>query len=863
MDSMEKKLRQLLAEAREALCQYGSIATPLNRAMLEDMIRQAETVLSGEPLVHTSGSRAYLSMTHEDWCRFVIAHPVMLAFDKQPGQPETYGLEAALAWFIKSCTAPEAPADPRAVPSMAYEQDPDDLLLFTREEMDHIRQRCLTSPHLRAAYDKISQIADRIPDERLDAIWNATKYDPAHLPEGEELFSDTSKGFTFSAPQTAMRLLIRFVFPDGRGWKVQKLRIGSADTQDQPGEPLLTAPEGCTELCSACCFEVSGGSLYTLHFTLNQREKLERDIRVELAFEDAAGAPAGLEVFAYNRKAWYPSGGFNLEMQCSALCYALTGDARYARRAIRQMLLFMDDFTQGVLHWLVHGSRPEGRDSYGAVQAGRNLAALAMTYVFIRRHMSAEETDTFNALCCFLMHDVLDLRDRTCLTDERAQRGTSNWQTDMCIGAAMLAAAVPAIPHRRLWILNAEKVLSAQMRINLNDDGSWPESLRYHHAALEHFCTFARFWQHETGENWFTAHRMDRMFAFTAGVQLPPCSFFGGRISTPPFGDHRLGNGSEYHLLGMWAEQVAADDPQLAAQMLDTWQRAGCPTPEPRGEGVVAELFLVPAGNDASPAACDPAYRAQSRHFPNAGLTLLRRDVGNTCLAVMCSPRSIGHGHLDQGSFLYYWQGIPLVMDTGIESYFDASTQWHLSSLSHACMLFSSQSGVQQENTAVNLSVGGYTRRHGWCDTPRSSRLLELSLGDGPQQIRLAIDHPDGCGEHIRQLTLEEDGAVLVEDRVSDFSGDVLFCLPMLAENVIIRREGPRTLVCGTGFEDADLLIEILSPIRDVWTESGRTTPVHAGSTPHLIPFLRIRADAKDGFTVRMTGMRRQHDCMI
>lgn len=854
---MKEKLDQLLTEAKHALARYGELATAANRAMLEDAIDQAETVLRGEPLVHTSGSRAYLAMTPEDWCSFAVAHPVMLALEKGHDRNETYGLEAALDWFVKSCTAPEELAVPREVPLMRFEHDPDDLLLFTQDEFDHIRRNYKTDKFLKASYEKIERISDRFSDEQLEVIWNATWRDGARLPEGVELFSDTSTGFNFSAPQGAAAMRIRFIFPDGRGWKVRRLRIGSADAGDQHGETELTAAPGSCTLDSNMHFEMQGGSLYTLHFLVNQQEKLENPILVVLTFEDHTGASVGDRTFSYNHKAWYPSGGFNLDMQCSALRYALTGEEAYARKAIRQMLLFMDDFSQGVLHWLVYGSRPEGRDSYGAVQAGRNLAALAMTYVLIRKHMTAEETAQFNHLCAFLMQDVLDLRDRTCLTAERAQRGTSNWQTDMCIGAAMLAAAVPGLHHRRLWILNAEKVLSAQMKINLNADGSWPESLRYHHAALEHFCTFARFWEHETGENWFKAHRMDRMFAYTSSVQLPPSTYFNGRISTPPFGDHRLGNGAEYQLLGAWADSVAQDDPQLGAQLLDTWQRAGCPVLEPWGECVVAELLLTPSGGRAASTPVDPAYRTQSQHFPNAGITLLRGGEG-TCLAVMCSPRPIGHGHLDQGSFIYYWQGAPLVMDTGIESYFDASTQWHLSSLSHACMLFSAQAGDHKENTSINLSAGNYTRRHGWCDAPRTSELLDLSLSGSRQHIRMRIADPDGRGEHIRQLVLEEDGSVLIEDRVNTYSGDVLFCLPMLTKETVITQKGDGVVVHGFGYEGIDLLVEVLSPIKEIWTESGRTTPVHPGETPQTMPFLRIRANAAEGFTVRLRGVMSQ-----
>ena len=850
---MKVQLEQLMIQAKEAIAAYGSKATAANLAMLQDAIAQAEAVLRGEVPVHTSGSRAYLQMAQEDWYQFVIAHQVMFAFNGRHGTHETFGLKDALAWFVKSCTEPEAPDLPREVPAMTFEQDPDDLLLFSHEEFERIRQALPTDKHLQAAYAQIEKLSDRISDEQLETIWHATWQNGARLPEDADLFSDTSAGFNFSAPQGAESMRLQFAFPDGRGWQVRKLRLGGADTGDQYGEPELAAAAGVCTLSSDTVFTVHEGSLYTLHFLLNQREKLEIPVRIELAFEDHSGSIVGAKAFTYNHKAWFPSGGFNLDMQCCALRYGLTGDAHYARKAIRQMLLFMDDFTQGVLHWMVYGSRPEGRDSYGAVQAGRNLAALAVTYALIRQHMTADETTHFTQVCNFLMQDVLDLRDRTCLTDERAQRDTGNWQTDMCIGAAMLAAAVPGIPHRRLWILNAEKVLSAQMHINLNADGSWPESLRYHHAALEHFCTFARFWEHETGENWFRLHRMDRMFAYTAGVQLPPCPYFEGRVSTPPFGDHRLGNGAEYHLLGTWAARVAQDDPQLGAQMLDTWHRAGNPVQRLWGESVIAELLLV-VGSALSPDACVPAYRTHSRHFPDAGLTLLRRDEGNTCLAVMCSPRPIGHGHLDQGSFIYYWQGIPLVMDTGIESYFDATTQWHISSLSHACMLFASPQVTHAETTSVNLSVGSYTRRRGWCDTPRTAGLLDLAMGESRQHIRMRIADPDGRGEHIRQLTLEEDSSVLIEDQVIGYTGDILFCLPMLAERAIMTQEDRRTTVRGIGYDGADLLVEVLSPIQEIWTDVGRTTAVHPGDMPQTIPFLRIRAKAADGFTVRLYG---------
>lgn len=850
---MSESLEKLVCQARDTLEQYSEAATPANRAMLEDMIAQAETVLQGEPLVHLSGSRAFLSMSQKDWAQYMISHPVMYGFDQQPGQMETYGLEKALAWFVQSCTSPMDVAEARPIPAMVFEQDPEDLLLFSQQELNEIRSRLSTDKALQGIFARIKELADRTSAEEIQRIAQATWRDNAQLPACDDLFSDTAKGLNFAVPKDAAALRIRFDFPDGRGWRIRKLRVSGADSGDQQGEMELKTAPGMDAVSSAVTFSVQGSNMYTLHFMVDQREKLAEDIRVLLCFDDLHGAEIGRQALTYNRKAWYPAFSFNLDMQCNAICYAMTGEVSYARKAITLMLLFLDDFAQGVLHWLVFNSRPEGRDNYGAVQAGRNLAATAMTYAMVRQHMTAAETRHLTKLCAFLMHDVLDLRDRTCLTDERAQRGTGNWQTDMCIGAAMLAASVPGIPHRKIWIMNAEKILAAQMNVNLNADGSWPESLRYHHAALEHFCTFARFWEHETGENWFTAHRLDRMFAFSTGAQLPPCNYFDKRISTPPFGDHKLGNGGEYHLLSNWAARVSEDDPQLGAQMLDTWHRAGCPAKAPSGESIVAELLLTSTAS--APQSCDTSYRTCSRHFPDAGLTLLRN--ASACLAVMCSPRKIGHGHLDQGSFIYYWQGNPLVMDSGIEGYFDATTQWHICSLSHACMLFASDKVPEADSTAINLSAGNYSRRRGWCDTPISSELLDLSLNGEHQQIRMRIADPDGRGTHIRQITLEADGAVLIEDRVEDYSGEVLFSLPMLVKEAVLTRQDGQVSVHGVGYDGADLQVEIGSTIQDIWTEEGRITPMHPGTEPQSMPFLRIKANAAAGFAVRLCGMNK------
>ena len=49
-----------------------------------------------------------------------------------------------------------------------------------------------------------------------------------------------------------------------------------------------------------------------------------------------------------------------------------------------------------------------------------------------------------------------------------------------CNIPASLMMVLPDYPDRKVWLYNAEAVLRAQLSVNLNQDGSWPESIRYH-----------------------------------------------------------------------------------------------------------------------------------------------------------------------------------------------------------------------------------------------------------------------------------------------------------------------------------------------------------------------------------------------
>lgn len=659
------------------------------------------------------------------------------------------------------------------------------------------------------------------------------------------------------------------------GWHMEAQKGSPACRHEKTG-----AGESCLYLCNPTpsdqvtvtareILPLKENSGYTLFFKAKQDGKFKEGFRAALEFLDEDGNVTGRFEHVYNRKSVIPAGRKALSMQCNAIVYALEGDEEYAWKAKYDMLTFLNDFCQGAEYWMVCNARPEGCDAYGAVQAGRILCSAASAYSLISRSgvFTEEEKRFFYGMADYLLQYCLDMRDRMSLSMERAQRGSSNWQTDMCIGVAALMAVLPDFPNRKTWMYNAEAVLRAQLSLNLNRDGSWPESIRYHHAALEHFASFAALWRQETGEDWLQTTRLKEMFAYTIHTVTPPYAYFDGHIGTPPFGDHRLSGGTEFAVYGLYLEEIAGLDKKLADEMYQVWQKAGYPVKSLGGEALALENLLY-----AEPGAFrvneENRLRLESAvGYPDSGVYVFRRSEGGkeNYLAVMGAAKPIGHGHLDQGSFILYYRNVPVVMDSGIEGYFDASTQWHLSSYSHACLQFAAaeeeQETMRTENRVINLNAGNYSLDRGWLDVPRRSKVTEAIVGEGTDRITLETEHPCGRerGIHYRTILFEKaSGAVTVKDRIEGYTGKVLFSVPLAMKTA--RIEGQR--VRAEGYYSVNAAVEFLTPVQKIYLEKGRTTPIFPAEdgVPMLL-YVRAEADASQGFAVRIQPCEGQLSC--
>ncbi|WP_019909124.1 heparinase II/III domain-containing protein [Paenibacillus sp. HW567] len=600
-------------------------------------------------------------------------------------------------------------------------------------------------------------------------------------------------------------------------------------------------------------FAVKPGTGCTLTFAAKLDGKLKKGLKALINYRDEAGRPAGMFEYLFNRKSSLPGGRFQLTMQCDAIKYAMTSGREYAEKVKLAILYILHDFCQGAEHWLVTNLRPEGNDSYGAVQGGRLLCAVAVSYSLIRTAdvFSTAEKKRFFSLAEYMLRYMLDLRDRTEWTPYEAQRGCSNWQTDMCAGTGMLMMALEDFPNRHTWLNNANTILKAQLELNVNPDGSWPESIRYHHAALERFAGYAKVLENVTGESWFETTPLVGMFGYGVDMQTPGYEYFGGHIGTPPFGDHALGGGGEFGYFAGFLRNISKYDRDLADRMYHTWVLAGRPFKKLWGEGIMLEN--IAAGVEHYVPA-KPLLLASTDAYPHAGIYIFRKKFGSpsqSYFAIMSSPQPVAHGHLDQGAFVLYKNSVPLVMDSGIEGYFDSSTSWHISSYSHACLQFATrqQAIVQNTGGTINLSAGTYSQERGWADVPKTSRVLDVRLREETESIAIEIANPEGPGRHIRHVIyVKEPDVYIIRDHVADFAGKVLFNLPVAARQSRVYDNR----VYSQGAYGVDLETVFLGPLESIALDKGRSTPFYErdGSLgePCMMDYVRAVADARHGF---------------
>lgn len=522
--------------------------------------------------------------------------------------------------------------------------------------------------------------------------------------------------------------------------------------------------------------------------------------------------------------------------QMAAMAYMLTGEEEYAKRSFWYMMLYLDDHLQGVEYWLLTRNRPDGFDNYGGVQEGRNANTLASAYSVIKEADLFEGDENleqeFYEKVEYLLHDLLDIRDRTEMPVDEVAVGSNNWHTDMSIGAAMLGMAFyDKLDYAQQYIDNGKYIVEGQLLTSVRSDGSWPESIRYHSAILLKLPMFAKSLRYVTGEDWFSAEsRVDisKMMKFLVEVQTPAC--VSGNIDTPVIGDDAFGAGNKFNVLGCYWDEVMKNNPELGQQMYETWVKAGKPVGIFGSEdNMIQNFFLNPDFADEYKWNDEYALTLKSDDYAAPwGLYQLRNRYGtgeDSYLAFVANEQAIGHNHFDQLSFSLYYNSTPIVVDPGIETYFGSSKGTYTSTGSHATVQFSNEKGF------VNLGTTSYDRNF------VTSELMD--------QVSASTDCEGATLKRTIAYAKTGQEIYVVRDQISGAEYPTRWNLPVLAENLSVVDNSRIDI---QGFNGLNMTVLLLEGVGSVETEQIRGAgafPLREGNTSPLVDV--IHANAAEG----------------
>lgn len=790
---------------------------------------------------------------------------------------------------------------------LRLQREPDSNLFLPGGAKEKLIHKVMGDSILSRELERICGFAERYSPEQIRMLpLDGTTMDYNMLNQNFALWSKSEQVYTFETPVQACYAKLTFLLPkedneeDGLGhvW-LDEIRVAPAQGPDWPiqnggfevgeacpehwtpvvfsGNPVL-AVEKKAPFCGVGgrsvklqnptpydmggwqydeLISIEGGQTNTITFMGKLDGKLKRGVEIRIEFLNARQQPAGEYQAYFNRKSALAAGDFALSMQADAIVYYFTGRRAYAEKTKREILFVLHDFCQGIEHWLVTGQRPQGCDAYGAVQGGRILCSVMSAYTLIRdaEIFTPEEQKKMMALLTYFVPYLMDLRDRTELSDDQIQADAGNWQTDMAAGVGCLMMAMPDFPMARQWLDNANSLLRSQLSVNVGADGSWPESVRYHFAALSRFAVYAKILKNCTGEDWLAAETLCGMFRYPVMVQTPAYDFFDGKISTPNFGDHDLSGGEEFAPFGIYCADIAETDPALGALMYRTWVRAGRPAGKYWGEAIAFE-HLLGAGETFGESGDGELVLTSTGDLRDAGIYLFRKGVGTgneSYFALNAPPRKIGHGHYDIGSFILYSHNIPLVIDPAIEGYFDSTKDWYVSSSAHSVVQFERSGGKKAaaDPFDIHLEKTDYSALAGWDDTPRTAELAGFYTGAKEDSVAVRIQDPEGRGVHTRKVTyIRESELYVISDQVDGFDGNLRWSLCIAAQSAEILENR----VTARGYYQMDLDVIFLGDPPELSLESGRCLKMFPCDGPPQA--LYLRAVGQRGFTVLLHPRR-------
>ncbi|KRE69606.1 immunoglobulin-like domain-containing protein [Paenibacillus sp. Soil750] len=763
------------------------------------------------------------------------------------------------------------------------EAEPNSNLYFTEAGLQELRDKITQDPQLKAKYEEAKQISDQQTLAELESykLFLNDQVDYTDMNSKFKLWS-TSSTLNFNPPAGTATATLQFTLDSadneaaglGHAW-IDSVKISPPDAADldilnpgfdtgtnvpdywQPsavkGSPIMRwedrtnyRNDGSRSIyienptvndqgiwTSQQNIPVTPGLNHTLTFAAKIDGKLNKGVKAIITYKNQSGATIGSVELVNNKKSTMGPNS-NLSIQADALVYAVTGDITYAKKVKERIFYNLNDFLQGAEYWQLTNARPDGIDAYGKVQGGRVASVVASAYTFIKNagvYTEEEHRDLIDKLTYFNLF-LNDRRDRGELDDYTVQLGSGNWESDAVTGASMLAMVFPELPASKLLIANANKLLKAQLNYQVGAEGEWPESVRYHFAVLQRLAVYAKSLRNQTGEDWFANPKLVKMFAYNLEVQTPPYEYTDNKINSPIFGDDIMTSGNEFSLLGVYYDEVGRTNEALASKMYQTWVKAGSRLPANGLETILLESFFTPLHYTPS---YTPLDLKSTDKYQGVGLVMFRSRYGNpneTFMSIMANTKALGHGHFDQGSFVLYAGGSPLVLDSGVESYFAGTKAWYTGSSSHSTVQFKKTDNTSYLNTPATSDNHSFsTNTH--IDTT---------------SLRVADPNANSTGSQTRKIAYVKDGmeAFVIWDQIKGSSSSTIWNLPVAASQL---SDIQGNKVTSTGHYNMDLETTVLQPANpNINQEWGRST--------NMVP--KVDGDNKLNY-IRITNQSNQN----
>lgn len=453
---------------------------------------------------------------------------------------------------------------------------------------------------------------------------------------------------------------------------------------------------------------VQPGDHYSLQTAVSLEAPLSGGICAGVTFLDAAGQPLGAELISppFNR-ATLTNWAYLLEAAgADANVYMISGEIRYAEQAKRKLQYMLRDMRTGMDIFRRDGWHDD--DTYGAVHIGRGLAAASVIYDQIAGSgvlndgEDASVQADFRYIAAMMMDTAYYRFDLTTFPDEKGGK-RSNWNADRATGLGVYALLFPEDPESSAYLEHALSVIDWQLEEVVDEDGAWPENVRYHGAVLHRYFLFFALLKRLTGMDYFQDEKVKAMYRFLMGIVTAEDPIQGEAsgspvLLTPAVGDANVQE-KWFRLLGYAAPFYAEEDPQLSGEMIWTWKHGGSPVQDTGAFPLPLVALLYPQPNLPE---CQPALR--SIHYPGIGYVIFRSGEQNLQhYAIYEASPLTYHAHHDEGHFSIWAGGIPVTLDSGTGGYYNGDRHWYVSGAAHNVVQFADPSGTFKDGPLQSI----------------------------------------------------------------------------------------------------------------------------------------------------------------